>query len=46
MDDKYMKTNISKVREEPIDDKKSDVENKKNYDYLEPGDEYSFDVGI
>ena len=46
MDKEDIKNNRPIVQNDTSDDKNTDVEDKKNYDYLEPGDVYSFEVGM
>ncbi len=46
MDKDYIKNNKAEVQKEPADSKNVDDKNDKNYDYLEPGDTYSFEVGM
>ena len=46
MDKEIITNKGSEVQKGASDDKKTDVENKKNYDYLESGDVYTFEVGM
>lgn len=46
MDDKNTKNNETDSQKDTGNSKKSDVTNEKNYDYLEPGDVYNFEVGM
>ncbi|MBR4880471.1 MAG: hypothetical protein IKU19_00970 [Clostridia bacterium] len=46
MEKENLKNKEQKVKTDSTESKKTDVKNDKNYDYLESGNVYNFEVGM